>query len=124
MLSKKKIFGFTILILIICCIVYLINKPITHNNILGTYRNQENSFNTISFDTETSEYIENIYDVTSNKNFKNNGKFLQENGNIEFLDGKYAKYQIKFKNNILIIFSAQDITKFDKINDVPIIIDQ
>lgn len=104
--------------------MYLINKPTTHNNILGTYRNQENSYNTISFDTRTGEYIENIFDATTKKTLKNNGKFLQKNENVKFLSGKYENYQIKFENNILILFSTEDIIKFDKIDDAPIILIQ
>jgi len=104
--------------------MYITHQNHSQKDILGTYCNQDNSFNTISFDTSSGEYVEYVYDPITTQTLKNSGEFLQENGKIEFLSGKYVDFKIKFKDNILILYNSEDIIEFDKINDVPTIINQ
>lgn len=122
-MNNKKI-GFIIAIAVVAIfsIMYITNQENSQKDILGTYRNQENSFNTIFFDTSSGEYVEYEYNPTTTQTLKNSGEFLQENGKIEFLSGKYADFKIKFENNILILYNNENNIKFDKINDVPTVI--
>lgn len=112
-----------ILVVIIITLIYivpLLNYGGYKESITGTYRNKDNSFNTIFFDTSNGEYVEYIYNPSTNNTLTNNGKFVQKNDNIYIVDGKYLEYTIEFKDNILIISNDKIVLKFIKINDKPI----
>lgn len=56
---KKKLVILIVPIIALICIVCLLNHTNNKENITGTYRSEDNSFNTIVFDSN-GEYIEYI----------------------------------------------------------------
>lgn len=117
---KIKSLILIVLIITLIYIVCLLNYDNYKESITGTYRNKDNSFNTIFFDASNGEYVEYIYNPATNNTLTNNGKFVQKNDSIYIVDGKYSEYTIEFKDNMLIISNDKIVLKFIKINDVPI----